>query len=167
MGTLNTTSEPIHSGTLNQMAAARRVKMGRHIIIGTYWAGSVRAALSLLARGLDAFGMNVIGFATKGGEITYHSFMDGTLFFYAIYIATTLYTARIDRHLTPRLRFFRLDGFSRFHASLYGRNQLIRKLGFIEPFDSAVTVSQSLGFVIVGKGNCQDFRIGQRQFNLQ
>jgi len=71
--------------------------MGRYISIGTYWAGSVCAVLCLLARGLDAFGMNVIAFATKGGEITYHSFMDGALFFYAIYIATTLYTARIDR----------------------------------------------------------------------
>ena len=70
--------------------------MERYIGIGTYWAGSVCAVLCLVARGLDVVGMNVISFATKGGGITYHSFMDGTLFFYAIYIATTLYTARID-----------------------------------------------------------------------
>jgi len=68
--------------------------MGRYISVGTYWAGSVCAVLGLLARGLDAFGVNPIGFATRGGEITYHTFMDATLFFYAISIATMVYTTQ-------------------------------------------------------------------------
>ena len=65
--------------------------MGRQIGIGTYWLGSVCAVLALVARGLDFFGMNFIDFETKGGGFGYHSLMDGTLFFYAISIATMVY----------------------------------------------------------------------------
>ena len=66
-------------------------KMGRYISIGAYWMGSLCAGLGLFARGLDVLGMNPIDFNTKGSGIGYHSFMDGTLFFYAISIATTVY----------------------------------------------------------------------------
>lgn len=66
--------------------------MGKRISIGSYWLGSVCAVLALFARGLDVFGMNFLDFNTKGSGIGYHSLMDGTLFFYAISIATTVYT---------------------------------------------------------------------------
>jgi hypothetical protein len=66
--------------------------MGRYISIGTYWMGSACAALGLFARGLDVLGMNFIDFNTRGGGIGYHSLMDGTIFFYAISIATMIYT---------------------------------------------------------------------------
>jgi|ERR1700685_3258663 hypothetical protein len=65
--------------------------VGKQISVGSYWLGSVCAALALLARCLDVLGMNPIDFNTKGSGIGYHSFMDGTLFFYAISIATTVY----------------------------------------------------------------------------
>jgi hypothetical protein len=65
--------------------------VGKHISIATYWLGSVCAALALLARALDLLGKNFLDFNTKGSGIGYHSFMDGTLFFYAISIATTVY----------------------------------------------------------------------------
>ena len=65
--------------------------MGKHVGIGSYWLGSVCAVLALVARGLDFFGMNFIDFETKGGGFGYHSLMDGTLFFYAISIATLVY----------------------------------------------------------------------------
>ena len=65
--------------------------MRKYIINGSYWLGSVCAALGLLARGLDFLGKNFIDFETKGGGFGYHSLMDGTLFFYAISIATTVY----------------------------------------------------------------------------
>jgi hypothetical protein len=66
-------------------------KMAKYVIEGSYWLGSVCAGLGLFSRGLDALGMNFIGVTTKGGEITYHSLMDGTLFFYSIAIATMVY----------------------------------------------------------------------------
>ena len=65
--------------------------MGKQVGDATYWLGCVCAALSLVARAFDVFGVNLIGIATKGGEITYHTFMDATLFFYAISIATKVY----------------------------------------------------------------------------
>jgi hypothetical protein len=72
------------------------VKLGRSVGIGTYWVGSVCAALALIARGLDALGMNFIDFGTRGNGIGYHSLMDGTLFFYAISVATMVYTTQVN-----------------------------------------------------------------------
>jgi hypothetical protein len=66
--------------------------MGRNVTIGTYWLGSLSAALALLARGLDVFGLNFIDFETKGGGFGYHSLMNATIFFYMISIATAVYT---------------------------------------------------------------------------
>jgi hypothetical protein len=67
--------------------------MTKYVSIVTYWLGSVCAALGLLARGLDILGMNFIDFNTWGGNgIGYHSLMNGTLFFYAISIGTTVYS---------------------------------------------------------------------------
>jgi hypothetical protein len=63
--------------------------MERHIIKGSYWLGNVCAALALVARGLDALGINTLNFSTKGSEIGYHTFMDATFFFYLISIALT------------------------------------------------------------------------------
>jgi hypothetical protein len=71
--------------------------MGRQIGIGSYWVGSVCAVLAMIARGLDVFGMNFIDFETKGGGFGYHTLMDGTLFFYAISIATMVYAGFISQ----------------------------------------------------------------------
>ena len=71
--------------------------MRKYIINGSYWLGSVCAALGLLARGLDFLGKNFIDFETKGGGFGYHSLMDGTLFFYAISIATMVYAGFISQ----------------------------------------------------------------------
>jgi hypothetical protein len=65
--------------------------MERLIIKGSYWLGNVCAALALIARGLDALGINTLNFSTKGSEIGYHTFMDATFFFYLISIALTTY----------------------------------------------------------------------------
>ena len=65
--------------------------MGKYVTVGSYWLGSLSAALALFARGLDLFGTNFIDFNTKGGGIGYHSLMNATLFFYAISIATMIY----------------------------------------------------------------------------
>ena len=65
--------------------------MGKHIGIASYWVGSVCAGLALFARGLDVLGKNFLDFDTRGGGIGYHSLMDGTLFFYAISIATMIH----------------------------------------------------------------------------
>ena len=65
--------------------------MERLIVKGSFWLGNVCAALALLARGLDALGINTLNFTTKGSEIGYHTFMDATFFFYLISIALTTY----------------------------------------------------------------------------
>ena len=62
--------------------------MRKQVVIVCYWLGSFCAVLGLIARGLDAIGMNFIDFSTKGGGIGYHSLMDGTLFFYMISIGS-------------------------------------------------------------------------------
>jgi hypothetical protein len=66
--------------------------MGNQIGVATYWLGSFCAGTGLVARAFDVFGVSLVGISTKGGEITYHSLMDGTLFFYSISIATMLYS---------------------------------------------------------------------------
>ena len=71
--------------------------MRKQVVIISYWLGSVCAVLGLIARGLDAFGMNFIDFATKGGGIGYHSLMDGTLFFYMISIGSMSYERYLAR----------------------------------------------------------------------
>jgi hypothetical protein len=65
--------------------------MQRLIINGSYWLGSICAALAVIARGLDVLGINTLNFSTKGSEIGYHTFMDGAFFFYLISIALTTY----------------------------------------------------------------------------
>jgi hypothetical protein len=66
--------------------------MRKYIIVGSFWLGTVSAAFALLERGLDVIGLNNLQFATRGsGEIGYHSFMDGTIFFYIISIAMMTY----------------------------------------------------------------------------
>jgi hypothetical protein len=73
--------------------------MRKHVITYSYWLGSACAALGLLARGLDAFGMNFIDFSTKGSGVGYHSLMDGTLFFYMISIASASYDAYLAKQV--------------------------------------------------------------------
>jgi energy-converting hydrogenase Eha subunit B len=65
--------------------------MERLIIKGSFWLGNLFAALALIARGLDTLGINTLNFSTKGSEIGYHTFMNGTFFFYLISIALTTY----------------------------------------------------------------------------
>ena len=71
--------------------------MRKQVVIVSYWLGSVCAVLGLVARGLDAFGMNFIDFATKGGGVGYHTLMDGTLFFYMISIGSASYEMYMAR----------------------------------------------------------------------
>ncbi len=66
--------------------------MQRHIIRGSFWLGSVCATLALIARALDIFGINTLNFSTKGSEIGYHTFMDGSFLFYLISIALAAYS---------------------------------------------------------------------------
>ena len=66
--------------------------MGKQIGVATYWLGSFCAVTGLVARAFDVFGVSLVGISTKGSEITYHSLMNGTLFFYSISIATILYS---------------------------------------------------------------------------
>jgi hypothetical protein len=70
----------------------REITMGKQIGVAAYWLGSLCAVTALVARAFDVFGVNLVGITTKGSEITYHSLMDGTLFFYSISIATMLYS---------------------------------------------------------------------------
>ena len=77
--------------------------MRNYIIIGSYWLGTACAVLGLFARGLDVLGMNPLDFNTKGGGIGYHSLMDGTLFFYALSIATTVYPGFNSQKSKPSL----------------------------------------------------------------
>jgi len=65
--------------------------MEKHIVTWSFWLGSICAVLAVTARGLDAFGINTLNFSTRGSEIGYHTFMDGTFFFYLISIAMTTY----------------------------------------------------------------------------
>ena len=65
--------------------------MRKRTIVGSYWLGTLCAAMALLTRSLDVLGMNFIDFNTRGGGIGYHSLMDGTLFFYAISIGNASY----------------------------------------------------------------------------
>ena len=77
--------------------------MGKQISVATYWLGSFCAVTGLVARAFDVFGVSLVGISTKGGEITYHSLMDGTLFFYSISIATMLYSRFHVRTSVPAL----------------------------------------------------------------
>ena len=77
--------------------------MGKQIGVATYWLGSFCAITGLVARAFDVFGVSLVGIRTKGGEITYHSLMNGTLFFYSISIATILYSRFYVRRSVPAL----------------------------------------------------------------
>lgn len=70
--------------------------MEKHIVKGSFWLGSVCAVLAVVARGLDVLGINTLNFSTRGSEISYHTFMDGTFFFYLISIAMTTYASFIS-----------------------------------------------------------------------
>lgn len=65
--------------------------MEKHIVKWSFWMGSSCAVLAVVARGLDVLGINTLNFSTRGSEISYHTFMDGTFFFYLISIAMTTY----------------------------------------------------------------------------
>lgn len=61
--------------------------MRKYIIIGSYWLGTVCAVMAFLSRGLDTVGNNFLGFATKGSEVGYHSYLNGAFLFYLVSIA--------------------------------------------------------------------------------
>jgi hypothetical protein len=63
--------------------------------------GSLCALLSVAARGLDVLGINTLNFSTRGSEIGYHTFMDGTFFFYLISIAVANYAGFYSRRKFP------------------------------------------------------------------
>jgi hypothetical protein len=54
-------------------------------------AGGICAVLALLARSLDVPGFATLSFSTKGSEVGYHTFMNGTFLFYLFSIATSNY----------------------------------------------------------------------------
>ena len=65
--------------------------MRKYVITCSFWLGTMCAALAVLARGLDILGINTLNFSTKGSEIGYHTFMDGSFLFYIVSIATATY----------------------------------------------------------------------------
>ncbi|HET6143871.1 MAG TPA: hypothetical protein VFE02_10200 [Candidatus Acidoferrales bacterium] len=65
--------------------------MEKQIIKWTFWLGSLCAVLTLVARSLDVMGFNTLNFSTRGSEIGYHTFMNGTFFFYLFCIAMSNY----------------------------------------------------------------------------
>ena len=75
--------------------------MGKHIIKWSYWLGAVLAVLALLARALNAVGMNILSISTKGNAITYHTFLDGAVFFFVLSIATANYVGFNSRERQP------------------------------------------------------------------
>ncbi|HET6142451.1 MAG TPA: hypothetical protein VFE02_03015 [Candidatus Acidoferrales bacterium] len=76
--------------------------MEKLVVKWSFWIGSLCAVLAVIARGLDILGINTLNFSTRGSEIGYHTFMDGTFFFYLISIAVATY-ARFNstRQLPP------------------------------------------------------------------
>jgi hypothetical protein len=75
--------------------------MGKHIIKWSYWLGAVLAVLALLARTLNAVGMNVLLVSTRGNAITYRTFLDGAIFFFVLSIATANYIGLKSREHQP------------------------------------------------------------------
>jgi len=75
--------------------------MGKHIIKWSYWLGAVLAVLALLARTLNAVGMNVLLVSTRGNAITYRTFLDGAIFFFVLSIATANYIGLNSREQQP------------------------------------------------------------------
>jgi hypothetical protein len=67
------------------------IAMEKQIIKWSFWLGSVCAVLALVARSLDVLGFATLNFSTKGSEIGYHTFMNGTFFFYLFSIAMSNY----------------------------------------------------------------------------
>jgi hypothetical protein len=65
--------------------------MEKQIIRWSFWLGSLCAVLALAARSLDVMGFDTLNFSTKGSEIGYHTFMNGTFFFYLFSIAISNY----------------------------------------------------------------------------
>jgi len=72
--------------------------MQKQIIKGSFWLGSLCAILALVARSLDVLGFNTLNFSTKGSEIGYHTFMNGTFFFYLFSIAVSNFTKLNSHH---------------------------------------------------------------------
>jgi hypothetical protein len=75
--------------------------MEKHVVKWSFWTGSLCAVLAVAARGLDVLGINTLNFSTRGSEITYHTFMDGTFFFYLISIAVATYIGFSSRREPP------------------------------------------------------------------
>ncbi len=69
--------------------------MGKHVAKWSYWLGVVSAVLALLTRGLDILGVKFLVFQTKGGSISYHTYLDAALFFLVISIAAASH-ARLE-----------------------------------------------------------------------
>jgi len=65
--------------------------MGTQIAKLSYWIGALCTVLVLVARALNVMGMDLLVFPTRGRQIDYHTFLDASLLFYAVSIATTVY----------------------------------------------------------------------------
>jgi hypothetical protein len=65
--------------------------MEKHIMKYSYWLGIVSVLMAFLTRVLNMFGVSIASITTKGGSISYRSFLDGSLLFFLAAIATANY----------------------------------------------------------------------------
>lgn len=54
----------------------------------SYWLGVICIVLALLSKALNAVGVDVLTFNTRGNEIGYHSYVLGVVLFFLMAIAT-------------------------------------------------------------------------------
>ena len=71
--------------------------MGKQVITWSYVLGAVFAVLALVAKALNAVGVNVLNFETRGNHIGYRSFLDGALLLLVISISTAAYNSQKSR----------------------------------------------------------------------
>jgi hypothetical protein len=62
--------------------------MVKLLIRVSYWLGVVCIVLALLSKALNALGMNVLRFITRGNDVGYHSYVLGAVLFFLMAIAT-------------------------------------------------------------------------------
>jgi hypothetical protein len=76
---------------LDRHFAYVEIAMEKQFIKWSFWLGSLCAVLAAVARILDVLGSDALNFSTKGSEIGYHTFMNGSFFFYLFSIAVSNY----------------------------------------------------------------------------
>jgi hypothetical protein len=69
----------------------------KYIAVGSYWLGVLCALVSVVGRLCDAFGIAFVRFMTRGNMIDVRSFLDASLLFLFIAIASTNYAGLQER----------------------------------------------------------------------